>query len=84
MYRGTMKKTTDFEYRELKRIFEITQGQKNSNFEMRFYRLVETLNEECPTIRIEKSGRGRFSLRVRGGLQYRETEPAGALTGAGH
>lgn len=74
---------SDFEYRELKRIFEITQGQKNSNFEVRFYRLVEKLNDECPAIRIEKTGRGRFSLRVTGGLQYRETTPAGEVAGAG-
>jgi hypothetical protein len=63
---------TDFEYRELKQLFEISQGQKNSNFEVRFYRLVDKLKEECPTISIEKTGRGKFSLIVHGDLTYEE------------
>jgi hypothetical protein len=54
----------DFEYREFKRDFEISMGQKNSNFEVRFYRLVERLKEKCPTLVIQKSGRGRFRLDV--------------------
>jgi hypothetical protein len=72
---------TDFEYRDLKRIFEITHGQKNSNFEVRFYRLIEKLNGECPSIRIEKTGRGRFRLDVAGRLQYREIAVATAESG---
>lgn len=62
---------SEFEYRELKRIFEISQGQKNANFEVRFYRLVEKLKEECPAVWIEKRGRGKFSLIVSGELEYR-------------
>jgi hypothetical protein len=54
----------EFEYREFKRDFEISLGQKNSNFEVRFYRLVEKLEEKCPSIVIEKIGRGRFLLKV--------------------
>lgn len=53
---------TRFEYMEFKRESEISLGQKNSNFEVRFYRLVRTFAEKCPGIRIEKSDRGRFSL----------------------
>lgn len=53
---------TEFEYREFKRDFEIGMGQKNSNFEVRFYRLIEKLDEKCPDIRIEKGDRGKFSL----------------------
>ncbi|MEO6097382.1 MAG: hypothetical protein ABIW76_17690 [Fibrobacteria bacterium] len=45
---------------------------------------MEKLNDECPTIRIEKTGRGRFSLRVTGGLQYREAAPVGEIAGAVH
>ncbi len=52
----------DFEYREFKRDFEISLGQKNSNFEVRFYRLVGKLGERCPELRIEKADRGRFTL----------------------
>ncbi len=64
---------SEFEYRELKRLFEISQGQKNSNFEVRFYRLVDKLKEECPAIRVEKTGRGRFALRVTGIVRFQET-----------
>jgi adenylate cyclase len=63
---------SEFEYRELKRLFEISQGQKNSNFEVRFYRLVERLKEECPSVCVEKTGRGRFSLIVNGTLEFKE------------
>lgn len=55
---------TEFEYREFKRDFEISLGQKNANFEVRFYRLVEKLAEKCPAFRIEKVERGRFVVRA--------------------
>jgi hypothetical protein len=54
-----------FEYREFKRDFDISLGQKNSNFEVRFYRLIERLQEKCPSLAITKAGRGRFELHVR-------------------
>lgn len=54
---------TEFEYREFKREFDISLGQKNSNFEVRFYRLINALAEKCPAVRIEKSERGRFQLK---------------------
>jgi hypothetical protein len=54
----------EFEYREFKRDFEISLGQKNSNFEVRFYRLMERLEEKCPSMTIGKSGRGRFVLKA--------------------
>lgn len=73
----------DFEYRDLKRIFEITQGQKNSNFEVRFYRLVDKLNRECPGVRIEKTGRGQFRLYVGEGFQYRAIHGSAELAGIG-
>ena len=59
----------EFEYRDLKRLFEISLGQKNSNFEVRFYRLVEKLESEPIGLRIEKTGRGRFRLIASGRLQ---------------
>lgn len=59
----------EFEYRELKRLFEISLGQKNSNFEVRFYRLVEKPGMEDAGLRIEKTGRGKFRLNVSGRLQ---------------
>lgn len=62
----------EFEYREFKRDFEISLGQKNSNFEVRFYRLVEKLEEKCPSIVIEKKGRGRFTLAVNAKLSFEE------------
>jgi hypothetical protein len=62
----------EFEYREFKRDFEISLGQKNANFEVRFYRLVEKLKEECPSIAIKKIGRGRFTLKVSSKVSYEE------------
>lgn len=53
---------SEFQYREFKRDFEISLGQKNSNFEVRFYRLVEKLGEKCPDLRIEKAERGCFTV----------------------
>jgi hypothetical protein len=60
---------SEFEYREPKRLFEISLGQKNSNFEVRFYRLVEKLESGTAGLRIEKTGRGKFRLVVSGRLQ---------------
>lgn len=62
----------DFEYREFKRDFDISLGQKNSNFEVRFYRLIEKLEEKCPSIVVAKNGRGRFSLMVTAKLSLEE------------
>lgn len=55
---------SEFEYREFKRDFEISMGQKNSNFEVRFYRLIEKLEEKCAELRIERAERGRFNVRI--------------------
>lgn len=63
---------SEFEYRELKRLFEISQGQKNANFEVRFTRLVEKLKEDCPTVSVDKTGRGRFTLVVNGQVEFSE------------
>ena len=59
-----------FEYKELKRQFEITLGQKNSNFEIRFYRLVEKLESDSPGFRIERTGRGRFRVVAKSALRF--------------
>lgn len=53
---------TEFEYREFKRAEQISLGQKNSNFEVRFYRLISVLSERCPEVRIHKLDRGRFAF----------------------
>jgi hypothetical protein len=63
----------EFEYREFKRDFEISLGQKNANFEVRFYRLREHLKEKCPAISLEKLGRGRFELRIKCKVGYHES-----------
>jgi hypothetical protein len=60
----------EFEYRELKRQFDITLGQKNANFEVRFYRLVDKLESDCAGFKIEKTGRGKFRLQVKGQIQF--------------
>ncbi len=61
---------SSFEYKELKRQFEITLGQKNSNFEIRFYRLVEKLEEDSPGLRIERTGRGKFRMASKGTVRF--------------
>ncbi|MEO6097380.1 MAG: hypothetical protein ABIW76_17680 [Fibrobacteria bacterium] len=63
---------TEFEYSEFKRRFEISLGQKNSNFEVRFYRLIDKLRQECKAITIEKTGRGKFRLVVDGVLELKD------------
>lgn len=63
----------EFEYRDFKRDFEISAGQKNANFEVRFYRLMKKLEEAAPSIAIVKSGRGRFTLESKSVLELKET-----------
>ena len=63
---------SEFEFREMKRLFEITLGQKNANFEVRLNRLRENLADKCRNVRIEKTGRGKFRLIVKGNLHYQE------------
>jgi hypothetical protein len=62
----------EFEYRDFKRDFEISLGQKNSNFEVRFYRLVDKLAEQGACLRILKTGRGTFALKVDGEVTFVE------------
>jgi hypothetical protein len=69
-----------FEYKELKRQFEITLGQKNANFEIRFYRLVEKLETDSPGFRIERTGRGKFRVVTKGAVHF--LEGAGKAEGA--
>jgi hypothetical protein len=66
------ERRTEFEFRDLKRCFEITLGQKNANFEIRLARLAERLEKETGCLRIEKAGRGRFRLKVGGRLELRK------------
>jgi hypothetical protein len=61
---------SSFEYKELKRQFEITLGQKNSNFEIRFYRLVDKLENDSSGLRIERTGRGKFRVVTKGKVRF--------------
>lgn len=61
---------SSFEYKELKRQFNITLGQKNSNFEIRFYRLVDNLEIESSGLRIERTGRGKFRMVTKGSVRF--------------
>lgn len=58
----------NFTYREFKRDFEITLGQKNANFEVRFYRLAEKLKERTGTVALVRTGRGSFRLETDGSV----------------
>ncbi|MDQ3002056.1 MAG: hypothetical protein M3Y08_12455 [Fibrobacterota bacterium] len=49
------------EYRDLKRKFEITLVQKNSNFEVRFYRLVDKLDSEPIGCALRRPGEDDFA-----------------------
>ncbi len=63
---------SEFEYRELKRSFEITLGQKNSNFEIRFSRLIDKLTSENSKLVIQKTARGRFKLIPGAAIEFNE------------
>ena len=56
----------DFTYREFKREFETTLGQKSTNFEVRFYRLADKLKERTGTLALVRTGRGAFRLETNG------------------
>jgi hypothetical protein len=56
----------EFTYREFKRDFEISLGQKNANFEVRFYRLAEKLKERTGSLALIRKGRGTFVLETEG------------------
>jgi hypothetical protein len=62
----------EFEYREFKGDFEISFGQKHSNFEIRFYRLLEKLDRADAGLKIRKLERGRFAVEAGIRLEYRE------------
>lgn len=64
----------EFEYRDFKRDFDISFGRKNSNFEIRFYRLLEKLEQEKTGIRIRKLSPGSFAVETDVVLEYREAE----------
>jgi hypothetical protein len=66
---------TVFEYRDFKRDFEISLGQKNANFEIRFYRLMEKLAGKDCGVRIEKGERGRFTLAAGCKVILEEPDP---------
>lgn len=96
MYSGAMKQTPDFDsnlirhdykrtvYRAM--LSELPPGEIIEFFHSAPL-IVEgeqvKLNHKGPTVRIDKTGRGRFSLRVTGGLQYRESAPVVETAGGG-
>jgi hypothetical protein len=62
----------EFEYREFKNDFEISLGQKNANFEIRFYRLLEKLERAGAGLSIRRLERGRFAIKADVRIEYRE------------
>ncbi len=68
----TREGKTEFEYKEFKADFEISNHQKNSNFEIRFYRLMEKLDQEKLGLSIVKNGRGTFTLICDRKIDFRE------------
>lgn len=64
---------TEFEYRDFKRDFDISLGQKNANFEVRLYRLMERLAEQKTCVLLKKTSRGRFVIQVSGAVAFSET-----------
>ncbi len=61
-----------FSYREFKREEEISLGQKNANFEVRFYRLSEKLREKTGVVNFVKTGRGTFRMDLDGEVVFTE------------
>lgn len=62
----------EFEYRDFKREFEISFGQKNSNFEIRLLRLMDKLEKENTGLKIERTERGSFTLHAKAKVSFQE------------
>lgn len=64
----------EFEHKEFRRDPDIGLDPNVPNLESRLRLLMERLDNRCPALRIEKAGRGRFRLMVRGKVDFREQE----------
>lgn len=62
---------SEFEYREFKRQFDISLGMKNSNFEIRFYRLIDKYESSGSNLKIIKAGRGKFRIESSGVIVFK-------------
>lgn len=64
----------EFEHKEFRRDPDIGLDPNVPNLESRLRLLMERLDNRCPALRIEKAGRGRFRLVVRGKVDFREQD----------
>ncbi|HKU43809.1 MAG TPA: hypothetical protein VJR89_36870 [Polyangiales bacterium] len=69
---------SEFTFREFKRDREIVPHPKNTGFEVRLGRLRNALDDARCGLRIQATGRGRFSLIADGRLELQERSFAGA------
>lgn len=64
----------EFEHKEFRRDPDLMLDPNAPNLESRLKLLMDRLDNRCPALRIEKAGRGRFRLVVRGKVDFREQD----------
>jgi hypothetical protein len=64
----------EFEHKEFRRDPDLGLDPNAPNLESRLRLLAKRLDNRCPALRIEKSGRGKFRLMVHGQVEFREQD----------
>lgn len=64
----------EFEHKEFRRDPDLGLDPNAPNLESRLRLLADRLDNRCPALRIEKSGRGKFRLVVHGQVEFREQD----------
>ena len=74
LFAYTVTGREEFEHKEFRRDPDLGLDPNAPNLESRLKLLTDRLNDRCPALRIEKSGRGRFRLIVHGNVDFHEQD----------